>query len=145
MPTLGNRLLTERERLGLSQTDLAEKCRVTMRSQRNYEKNERLPDAAYLVAIAAAGADVQYILTGVPLTDAHAQEAWRLAAQTTEEAEMGDAARASARAALLKGLREQGMSSYTQDEIDLIARYRACKTEDRAMISRMALTCSKNG
>jgi hypothetical protein len=35
-----------------------------MRSQRNYEKNERSPDAAYLSAIATAGADVLYILTG---------------------------------------------------------------------------------
>lgn len=35
-----------------------------MRSQRNYEKDERFPDAAYLAAIAAAGADVRYIITG---------------------------------------------------------------------------------
>ncbi|GBL46234.1 hypothetical protein SFMTTN_2047 [Sulfuriferula multivorans] len=34
-------------------------------SQINYEKGERMPDAAYLSAIAAAGADVQYILTGL--------------------------------------------------------------------------------
>lgn len=48
----------------LSQSHLAEICGVTMRSQRNYEKGERQPDAAYLAAIAAAGADVLYILTG---------------------------------------------------------------------------------
>lgn len=35
-----------------------------MRSQRNYEKGERSPDADYLAALAAAGADVLYILTG---------------------------------------------------------------------------------
>lgn len=35
-----------------------------MRSQRNYEKDERLPDAAYLAATAQVGADVLYILTG---------------------------------------------------------------------------------
>jgi len=64
VPLIGERLLEERERLGLSQTDLAELCGVTMRSQRNYEKGERQPDAAYLAAIAAAGADVLYILTG---------------------------------------------------------------------------------
>lgn len=33
-------------------------------AQINYEKGERQPDAAYLAAIAAAGADVLYILTG---------------------------------------------------------------------------------
>lgn len=33
-------------------------------AQGNYEKGERLPDAAYLTAIAEAGADVGFILTG---------------------------------------------------------------------------------
>jgi len=64
VPSIGERLLEERERLGLSQPALADACRVTMRSQRNYEKNERFPDAAYLAAIAAAGADVRYVITG---------------------------------------------------------------------------------
>ena len=35
-----------------------------MRSQRNYEKGDRFPDAVYLAAIAAVGADVRYIITG---------------------------------------------------------------------------------
>lgn len=39
-------------------------CGVTMRSQRNYETNARTPDATYLAAIAAAGANVLYIITG---------------------------------------------------------------------------------
>ncbi len=64
MQSLGKRLFDERERLGLSQPALAEVGGVTMRSQRNYEKDERQPDAAYLAAIAQAGADVLYILTG---------------------------------------------------------------------------------
>ena len=64
MPNFSERLRTERERLELSQQGLAEKCGVTARSQRNYESGERNPDSAYLAAIAAAGADVLYILTG---------------------------------------------------------------------------------
>ena len=64
MPNFSERLRTERERLELSQQALAEKCGVTARSQRNYESGERNPDSAYLAAIAAAGADVLYILTG---------------------------------------------------------------------------------
>lgn len=64
MPNFSERLRTERERLVLSQQALAEKCGVTARSQRNYESGERNPDSAYLAAIAAAGADVLYILTG---------------------------------------------------------------------------------
>ena len=61
---IGNRLREERERLGLSQPALADICGVTMRSQRNYEKGDRQPDASYLAAVSAAGADVLYILTG---------------------------------------------------------------------------------
>ena len=64
MPNFFDRLREERERLALSQQVLAEKCGVTARSQRNYESGERNPDSAYLAAIAAAGADVLYILTG---------------------------------------------------------------------------------
>lgn len=64
MPLLGERLREERERLGFPQQDLAEECGVTMRSQRNYEKGERQPDAAYLVAFTALGGDVLYVLTG---------------------------------------------------------------------------------
>ena len=64
MPEICDRLREEREALGLSQQALAERCGITARSQRNYESGERLPDAGYLAAIAAAGADVLYILTG---------------------------------------------------------------------------------
>lgn len=35
-----------------------------MRSQRNYEKDERLPDAGYLAAAMQAKVDVVYVLTG---------------------------------------------------------------------------------
>lgn len=61
---VGDRLREERARLGLSQVDFAAHARVTKTTQGNYEANKRLPDAAYLAAIARAGADVQYIVTG---------------------------------------------------------------------------------
>ena len=64
MPEICDRLREVREALGLSQQALAERRGITARSQRNYESGERLPDAGYLAAIAAAGADVLYILTG---------------------------------------------------------------------------------
>ena len=48
----------------MNQTDFAEKAGTTKKSQIEYEK-ERLPAfATYLAAIAAAGVDVQYVLTG---------------------------------------------------------------------------------
>lgn len=61
---IAERLIEERERLGLSQTAFAALASLTGRAQRLYEKGERHPDAKYLAAIAAAGADVLYILTG---------------------------------------------------------------------------------
>lgn len=75
MPEISDRLRGEREAMGLSQQAMAELSGITARSQRNYESGERLPDAAYLAAIAKAGADVVYVLTGqrdgsVPTLDA---------------------------------------------------------------------------
>lgn len=64
MPDFGERLRTERERAGFSQSDMADTCGVTMRSQRNYEKGERSPDAGYLQKAFQAGVDVLFVLTG---------------------------------------------------------------------------------
>jgi len=50
--------------MGMNQTELAELAGVQKRAQVNYEAGERVPDASYLMAIASAGADVRYILTG---------------------------------------------------------------------------------
>ncbi|MDP3637149.1 MAG: helix-turn-helix transcriptional regulator [Azonexus sp.] len=64
MDSLGKRLRTERERLGLNQDALG----VAPKTQRFYENGERSPDATYLEAFARLGADVGYILTGVRST-----------------------------------------------------------------------------
>ncbi len=69
--SIGERLRTVRDEMGLSQTAfaaIAENFGVkgtTRQSQANYEKGKQMPSAAYLAAIASAGADVQYILTGM--------------------------------------------------------------------------------
>lgn len=64
VPKISDRLREAREALGLSQQAMAERCGIVVRSQRNYESGERSPDATYLAALAAIGADVTYILTG---------------------------------------------------------------------------------
>lgn len=61
---IGERLKEERNRMGHSQEVFGEMAGVSKMAQIRYEKGERSPDAAYLAAIAAAGADVLYILTG---------------------------------------------------------------------------------
>lgn len=63
--TIGQRLREERERLGYTQPSFAELAGTTKKSQIDYEKDLTQPKASYLADIAAAGADIQYIVTGV--------------------------------------------------------------------------------
>lgn len=62
--TIGGRLKDERARLRMSQTDLASAAGVSKNTQLNYEKDERNPDAGYLIAVAALGIDVNFVLFG---------------------------------------------------------------------------------
>lgn len=55
----------ERLRLGLSQSDFAALAGQKKNSQINYEGDKRAPDSHYLAAIAAKGADIAYIVTGI--------------------------------------------------------------------------------
>lgn len=61
---MGDRLRTERSRLGLTQQQLAERCAVSKTTQHNYESGQRAPDAEYLHAAFAAGVDVLFVITG---------------------------------------------------------------------------------
>lgn len=49
----------------MSQPALGDIAGVTKKTQMLYEAGTRTPDALYLAAIAGAGADIQYIVTGV--------------------------------------------------------------------------------
>ncbi|WP_184415190.1 XRE family transcriptional regulator [Rhodocyclus tenuis] len=62
--SIGDRLKGERGRLGLNQADFSAVAGTTKKSQIGYEKDVVAPDAAYLAAIAAAGADIRFIVTG---------------------------------------------------------------------------------
>ena len=74
----GECLREERNRLGLKQEELAQIGGVNRNTQGSYEKDERRPDSAYLRAIAAAGVDVLYVITGgrtpAPIEDITAEE-----------------------------------------------------------------------
>ena len=48
----------------MRQSELAEACGVDRRTQVNYESGERDPKSDYLVAAAALGVDVLYVITG---------------------------------------------------------------------------------
>lgn len=64
MNYFSRRLRSERERLGLSQTDFGAIAGVKRNAQMNYENGTRAPDADYLSAIAEAGVDIHYVVTG---------------------------------------------------------------------------------
>lgn len=66
MGTIGERLKTERLRLKYSQEAFGTAAGVGKHSQIRYESGERSPDGDYLAAIAKLGADVRFIVTGLP-------------------------------------------------------------------------------
>ncbi|MFC4519068.1 helix-turn-helix domain-containing protein [Cupriavidus pinatubonensis] len=81
MSTVGERLRLERQRLNLSQEELGSRGGVRKQAQLNYEKGERAPDTTYLLAVAEAGVDVVFVLTGRKAEgEAISMEAARIAA-----------------------------------------------------------------
>lgn len=64
MSDFSSRLKEERKRIGVSQAELGTAGGVSKDAQLNYESGDRSPNASYLQAIADAGVDVLYVLTG---------------------------------------------------------------------------------
>ena len=64
MDVFGERLKQERTRLGLNQSEFAAVGGVKQHAQFQYEKGMRRPNSDYLCALAGAGVDVWYLLTG---------------------------------------------------------------------------------
>ncbi len=61
---IGERLKSERERLGLNQTDFGAIAGVKKGTIINWEKDDSSPTTVQLFALAAQGVDVQYVQTG---------------------------------------------------------------------------------
>lgn len=68
LSNFSERLKAERKRIGLNQANLGAVGGVSKGAQLNYESGERSPSAEYLQAIAGAGIDVGYLLTGTRST-----------------------------------------------------------------------------
>jgi transcriptional regulator with XRE-family HTH domain len=66
MYTMGSRLREVRQHSGLSQAEFGAIGGVKKRAQINYENDARQPDGKYLDALALAGYDISYIITGTP-------------------------------------------------------------------------------
>ena len=83
MDSFHGRLREARAKLGLTQEQFAAVAGVKKQAQSLYENGKRTPDAAYLRAISDVGADITYIVTGVPaFSDT---ERLRLAIEAVEE------------------------------------------------------------
>ncbi|HCP78021.1 MAG: transcriptional regulator [Pusillimonas sp.] len=61
---IGRRLKEERERLGLSQAQLAKLAGTSPRTQIAWEQGEQTPNALYLAIAGQEGMDVQYVVSG---------------------------------------------------------------------------------
>lgn len=61
---IGERLKSERVRIGIAPTEFAALCGVSRTTQFNYEAGGRAPDADYLQRANKAGVDVQFVITG---------------------------------------------------------------------------------
>jgi phage repressor protein C with HTH and peptisase S24 domain len=65
------RLKKEREKLSLSQAEMAEICGISRETWGKYERGQMTPGGDVLISFAAAGADVQYVLTGTQSVNKH--------------------------------------------------------------------------
>jgi len=68
------RLFHFRESLGISQDEMAKKIEMSKRSYCAYELGETAPSAKLLTALAAMGADVGYLLTGISTVPMKAED-----------------------------------------------------------------------
>lgn len=155
MDNIGDRLRAERERLGMSQDSFAEVAGVGKRALIHYEKTERSPDANFLSAIANAGADVLYILTGQRLSAVEQygkmlSEDPRAAAYWSGDGAAYDAGEALAKRAGVDLVRLQSEGSTTQTlELDaterlLVEAYRHASTagKDAILLASRAIAAS---
>lgn len=63
--SISERLRQEREKLNITQAEMAEAGGVKPQAVSLYESGKRSPDAKYLERVASIGVDVGYVLTGV--------------------------------------------------------------------------------
>ena len=92
--------------MGLTQERFAVLGGVLKRAQLNYEKGERQPDSEYLSSIAAAGADVLYILTGTRAPVQTALNALRSATEIAQKLGGSPEEQAKAQEVLFEQLRQ---------------------------------------
>lgn len=64
MGSISERLREERDRLGLTQDQVADLTEQSRKSQMRYESGDRSPNGPYFAKLAEVGVDILYVLTG---------------------------------------------------------------------------------
>lgn len=122
---VGERFLAEREKLGLSRADLADKCGYGAEQVRRVELGMQAPGARLLAALAEAGGDVRGLLLGAgfeeEIDEIDAIYAAKLRDRWHREARMWRQAKADRRKRLI-----------SDDEADLLDLYRELDHNQRA-------------
>lgn len=151
------RMKEERVRLGLNQAESGGLCGVSREMWGKYERGDAVPGGEVLFSFAAAGADVQYILTGVrsinlPNDPRNTIQQLYLVKSSTEAivplkldkyraADLQNILCAVARGnsqAVSAAMADYANSELTVAEKDLLAAYRKAAKQDQASIERMA-------
>ena len=127
MVSIGERLREERTRLDMTQPAFGAVAGITKKTQGLYESDARAPDATYLGAIAEAGADVLYVLTG--------RREMRPMTQTMSMSGAGMVAE--------QGGGYSADMTLSADERDLVLRFRAADDEGRAAVLQVARAVGK--
>lgn len=118
--TLAARLQAERHRLGVSIRALAEIASVSYSAAIGWERGACAPNAKYWPALVAAGFDIQFVLTGLPMNKAALADF-----QACARMHLGESPEPAGdwRGAVLSA-----------DEADLIDKFRACDAHGKAAL-----------
>lgn len=138
----GQRLREERERLGLNQVDFGAVGGVKKVAQINYEKGERQPDAAYLSAVAAAGVDVLYVLTGVRSGSWEVMAQLRAATELAKQTSGSKADQAEVQDMVFAQLRARAP---TPRQAKLLALFDQAEEDGKKLIEATAAMAAKAG
>ena len=139
MHNFQERLKEARETLGLSQQALAERLGVSLRSQQNYEAGIRQPDATYLAALAAAGADVLYILTDQRMSKVQRQQL-AVTAKTVLEMEPNGGPLTER---LKSAYKKHGTDRVSAEYVELLEVLDYCKPADLELLKAVAVWIAK--
>lgn len=132
--SLGARIKSVREDLGLSQGDMAAACGVSREMWGRYERSVAVPNAEVLARAAMQGADAVFVLTGVRSAP-EVVDAFRRAAEATRAADVPEADRMELWVSLVTGMQQHGDQ---ERQRRLFAAWSQCSNADQDVVLRMA-------